>query len=215
MDTARSSSLIAASLYLVSLKRLIFASSCDLTRYFWTLLPFTLRLHTASRTVAMRKTMGSCMSVSTLIPSVSRDSTSRPGMTPLIHCSNSPPTPSLDWQCITACCKSSTVSWHSAFLQFGLLLGFVLATLSWVGKIWCSNLKRKLTFSGPNPDSLARAQQFSHSTLGHGPLFQPSPSPPPGIPTKSEYKYKCTKNINQWEKVHENHYLRSQKVVYP
>ena len=48
------------------------------------------------------------------------------------------------------------------------------------------------------------------SCLGRGHLFQPSPSPPPGIPGKSEYKYKCTKNINQWEKVHKNQYLRHQ-----
>ena len=139
-----SSIFTTASKYLVSLRRLISASSWLLTRYFLILVLDCLRFQTVLNMQAVSQTTESSASSPTFNSSLSASSGCRPGWRLLRNSSSLIPTPSLAWQWMRAWLRFSSVScWQPWALHLELAFGFVRSTLSLVGSIWGSKEIRK------------------------------------------------------------------------
>ena len=72
------------------------------------------------------------------------------------------PIPWLAGQLTKACSRSSvSLDWH--ILHIPLTVGLVLDTLSWVGRISCTTLNKKLISADPRPGNLALCHVVSQS----------------------------------------------------
>ena len=149
-------------LYRVSLRKFILLSSSALVMKRLAALPLTLMPHKYRRVCASSHTRGISLDSSTENSNLKRFSA--------VELESS------SWNTWRSCCPTSLVRIHSnkqcwrvamlgsgQYLQLGLVLGRILASLCSVGSMQCSSLHRNVVASEPKPFSLDLCQVSSQS----------------------------------------------------